>query len=125
MTTKSKQPQAYETIRVEHRDGVDWLSLNRPAALNTVDQKMLGELHHYLDALPERNDVRIVVLRGEGRLFCAGLDLNDQTAIRCTARCRASRSRGSGLSGRSGRRGIDERGARRRLHRSWRERLIG
>lgn len=81
MSTKAAQPQAYETIRVEHRDGVDWLSLNRPAALNTVDKKMLAELHHYLDALPEQNDVRIVVLRGEGKLFCAGLDLNDQTAI--------------------------------------------
>jgi len=71
----------YETLRVEHREGADWLTLDRPDQLNTVDKKMLAELHHYLDGLPSRDDVRVVVLRAEGRNFCAGLDLNDQTAV--------------------------------------------
>lgn len=72
---------AYQTLDVEHRDGADWLTLARPEQLNTVDKRMLAELHDYLDGLPDRDDVRVVVLRGRGRAFCAGLDLNDQTAI--------------------------------------------
>ncbi len=71
----------YETIQVEHADGADWLTLSRPDRLNTVDKRMLAELHDYLDQLRERDDVRVVVLRSEGRAFCAGLDLDDQTAI--------------------------------------------
>ena len=71
----------YETLSIEHREGADWVTLDRPDALNTVNKQMLSELHHYLDGLPARDDVRVVVLRGNGRVFCAGLDLNDQTAI--------------------------------------------
>jgi enoyl-CoA hydratase len=71
----------YETLEIEKRGEAEWLTLNRPDAMNTVNKKMLSELHAYLDSLPGRDDVRIVVLRGAGRAFCAGLDLNDQTAI--------------------------------------------
>ena len=71
----------YETIHVEHEKGADWLTLARPDRLNTVDKRMLAELHSYLDEVRERDEVRVVVLRAEGRAFCAGLDLDDQTAI--------------------------------------------
>jgi enoyl-CoA hydratase len=71
----------YETLQIESREGADWLTLDRPDALNTMNKRMLLELHHYLDELPGRDEVRVVVLRGNGRVFCAGLDLNDQTAI--------------------------------------------
>lgn len=71
----------YSTLRVEHKDGADWLTLSRPDRLNTVDKKMLAELHDYLDGLPARDEARVVVLQSDGRAFCAGLDLDDQTAI--------------------------------------------
>ncbi len=71
----------YETLKIETREGADWLSLDRPDSLNTVNKRMLAELHDYLDTLPARNDIRVIVLRGTGPLFCAGLDLGDQTAI--------------------------------------------
>lgn len=71
----------YETLQVEHQGGADWLTLNRPDALNTFNKKMLVEMNDYLDRLPSRDECRVVVLRGAGRGFCAGLDLNDQTAI--------------------------------------------
>lgn len=62
-------------ILIEGRDAVEIVSLNRPAALNTFDERMTFALRDYFTKLAERLDVRVVVLRAEGRAFCAGLDL--------------------------------------------------
>lgn len=58
----------YETLQVEQRGEAEWLTLNRPEALNTVNKQMLAELHDYLDSLPGRDEIRIVVL---GALQCS------------------------------------------------------
>jgi enoyl-CoA hydratase/carnithine racemase len=65
----------YDTIDIEHRGQVDWLTLNRPEALNSINTQMVTDLRHYFDQLSENRDVRIVVMRGAGRAFCAGLDI--------------------------------------------------
>jgi len=67
--------QDHETIRVESKDGVDWLTLNRPEALNAINTQMVTELRDYFRGLAEQVDTRIVVLRGAGCAFCAGLDI--------------------------------------------------
>lgn len=65
------------TITVERKDWVDWVTLNRPERLNTLTGTMVSELCSYFDGL--RNDFacRVVVLRGAGRAFCAGLDIKE------------------------------------------------
>ena len=65
------------TIHVEKRGAVDWLTLNRPDRLNTITGTMVEELCRYFDALRSDYSVRIVVLRGAGRAFCAGLDIKE------------------------------------------------
>jgi enoyl-CoA hydratase/carnithine racemase len=65
----------YTTLKLDRREGVDILSLNRPQALNALSPEMAEELTDYFAGLKPRLDVRVVVLRGEGRLFCAGADL--------------------------------------------------
>lgn len=65
----------YETIRVERDGAVDWLTLARPGALNAINMQMVTELRRYFGGLYENTDTRIVVMRGEGRAFCAGLDI--------------------------------------------------
>lgn len=67
----------YATLHITREPGVDWLTLNRPQALNALDTTMVDELRDYLGALPSRQDTRVVVLRGAGRAFCAGLDLKE------------------------------------------------
>lgn len=67
----------YETLSLRQEGPVDWLTLNRPERLNAMNPKLVDELRHYLAALPSRNATRIVVLRGAGRAFCAGLDLRE------------------------------------------------
>jgi enoyl-CoA hydratase/carnithine racemase len=66
---------SYATLKVDTRGGVEILSLNRPQALNALSPEMARELTDYFDGLRARLDARVVVLRGEGRLFCAGADL--------------------------------------------------
>ena len=70
--------RVYETIAVERRGGVDWLTLNRPDALNAITTQMAGELGDYFGGLYHDRDCRIVVMRGAGRAFCAGLDIKDR-----------------------------------------------
>ncbi|PNU02834.1 enoyl-CoA hydratase/isomerase family protein [Novosphingobium guangzhouense] len=62
-------------ILVDRRDAVETVTLNRPDALNAFDEELTFALRAYLAALPQRQDVRVVILRAEGRAFCAGLDL--------------------------------------------------
>jgi len=56
-------------------DGVATLSLNRPDALNSLSPALFVELRAHVDAIRDDESVRVVVLRGEGRSFCAGNDL--------------------------------------------------
>jgi enoyl-CoA hydratase len=51
------------------------VSLNRPAKLNAIDPDMVGELHRALDRAEADAAVRVILLRGEGRAFSAGFDL--------------------------------------------------
>jgi enoyl-CoA hydratase len=67
----------YTTLLVEKDGPVDWLTFNRPDALNSLSRQMVAELHHYFDSLQANYDVRVVVMRGAGRMFCAGLDMKD------------------------------------------------
>ena len=62
-------------ILVEPRGSVEIVTLNRPQALNTFDEAMTFALRNYFAELADREDVRAVVLRAEGRAFSAGLDL--------------------------------------------------
>lgn len=65
----------WQTIRVERRGEVDWLTLNRPDRLNALDDAMVSELATYFGDLAIDRDCRIVVMQGAGRGYCAGLDL--------------------------------------------------
>jgi 2-(1,2-epoxy-1,2-dihydrophenyl)acetyl-CoA isomerase len=65
----------YETIKLQARDAVALITLNRPDRLNSFTAQMHDELR---DALGSLGDARVVVLTGAGRGFCAGQDLNDR-----------------------------------------------
>ena len=68
---------SYECLEVALSGDVAWLTLNRPDSLNALNPQLVTELRDFFSGLPERDDVRVVVLRGAGRAFCAGLDLKD------------------------------------------------
>lgn len=58
-------------------ESVAYLTLNRPAVLNALDQESVHLLVSHLEAIGVRPDVRVVVTRGAGRAYCAGSDLRD------------------------------------------------
>lgn len=67
----------FETLLYETRDGVAWVTLNRPQALNAFDNTMRDELRGLWRALRSDDDVRCVVLTAAGdRAFCVGIDRN-------------------------------------------------
>ncbi len=65
----------FEHLIVDKRGAADWVTLNRPAQLNTLNPQLLRELNDYFAGLERDYAVRVVVLRGAGRAFCAGLDI--------------------------------------------------
>ncbi len=60
--------------------GVNWLTLNRPAAFNTLSEEMLAALQAALDAVGADPAARMVVLAAEGKAFCAGHNLKEMRA---------------------------------------------
>ncbi len=58
------------------------ITLNRPERMNTISRAMLGQLTDYLLAADADPEVRVVILTGTGRAFCAGLDLTEATGER-------------------------------------------
>lgn len=65
----------YSSFLIDRRDDVEWLTLNRPTRLNAIDTTLAGELTEYFHSAAMRDDVRVIVLKGAGRAFCAGVDL--------------------------------------------------
>src|SRR4051794_30558625 len=65
----------FEQIRYEVADGVLTITLNRPERLNAFTETMMNELIGAFDASDGDDDVRAVIVTGEGRGFCAGADL--------------------------------------------------
>jgi 2-(1,2-epoxy-1,2-dihydrophenyl)acetyl-CoA isomerase len=65
----------FEMIRVEIEDRVATITLNRPAKLNAYTTEMGDEVVAAFAAARDDDSVRAVILTGEGRAFCAGVDL--------------------------------------------------
>jgi len=67
----------FETLELELRNHITWVTLNRPQSLNALNRTMVRELRAFFSQLGDDQDTRLVVLCGAGRAFCAGLDLKE------------------------------------------------
>jgi enoyl-CoA hydratase/carnithine racemase len=65
----------WHNFRFEHAGGIATVTLDRPAKLNALTFAAYADLRDLLAQLPQRDDVRVLVLRGEGRAFCSGGDV--------------------------------------------------
>ena len=66
----------YKTIKTETTEYIQTLTLNRPDNLNAFTVELANEL---IDAFEKANDddsIRVIIVTGEGRAFCAGMDLS-------------------------------------------------
>ena len=67
-------------VLIEDRGHVRWLTLNRPEVMNAITSDMLSTLNHELKSADDNPNVRVLVITGAGRGFCAGLDLKQAAA---------------------------------------------
>jgi len=66
----------YKTIELIREEGIALIYLNRPDVLNALNETMKSELIHALKETEEDDNIRVMILTGRGRGFCAGADLN-------------------------------------------------
>ncbi|MFB7641042.1 crotonase/enoyl-CoA hydratase family protein [Peribacillus butanolivorans] len=67
----------YSTITSEIVDHVMIITLNRPGRMNAFNEKMCEEMIRAFDEADENDDVRVIILTGAGKAFCAGVDLEN------------------------------------------------
>jgi enoyl-CoA hydratase/carnithine racemase len=65
----------YDTIKLEIANGVATMTLNRPDRMNAFTDQMMRDMRSGFDETDANDDVRAVIVTGEGRAFCAGADL--------------------------------------------------
>jgi enoyl-CoA hydratase len=71
----------YETIIYEVTNGVAFVRINRPDALNALNVTVLDELQDAFSAAGDDDDVKAVILTGEGRAFVAGADIAQMATL--------------------------------------------
>jgi len=74
----------FKHIIYEKKEGIAWLTLNRPEVLNALNRATWHELSQAMDLADKDDEVRVVVITGAGRAFCAGDDINDLATIKDT-----------------------------------------
>jgi enoyl-CoA hydratase/carnithine racemase len=81
-----------DAVLTEKRGHVAWITLNRPEAMNSINEQVRALLPRAIDDADKDNDVRVLVLRGAGeRAFCAGADIKEFRAVAAPIEYRQSR----------------------------------
>ena len=70
--------EAFEQIQLHIADGIATVTLNRPERLNSFTAQMHAELRDALDTIRKDEAIRVMVLTGAGKAFCAGQDLGER-----------------------------------------------
>jgi enoyl-CoA hydratase len=83
----------YNILRISIADRIALVTISRPAVLNALNSDFFKEVNHFLDDLEPREDVRVLVITGEGKSFVAGADISEMSGM---TPARASLFSGSG-----------------------------
>lgn len=67
------------SIILKIQDNIGFITLNRPEVFNSFNREMALEMQSALDKCSDSDDVRVIVITGEGKAFCAGQDLKEVT----------------------------------------------
>jgi len=65
----------FKTIKVQLGESMAWVNLDRPEVRNALNPELISELTEAFDWLDSRDDIRVIILKGNGKCFCAGADL--------------------------------------------------
>lgn len=65
----------YTTFIVNYEGAICTVTMNRPQSLNALNSQFFQEFNHFLTSLEQRNDIRVIIITGEGKAFVAGADI--------------------------------------------------
>ncbi len=65
----------FKTIKVQLGESMAWVNLDRPEVRNALNAELIRELTEVFDWLNSRDDIRVIIIKGNGKSFCAGADL--------------------------------------------------
>ena len=65
----------FKTIKVQLGESMAWVNLDRPEVRNALNAELIRELTEVFDWLNSRDDIRVIILKGNGKAFCAGANL--------------------------------------------------
>ena len=71
----------FNTIKVQLGESMAWINLDRPEVRNALNAELIHELTEVFDWLNSRDDIRVIILKGNGKAFCAGADLEYMKAM--------------------------------------------
>ncbi|NLY81409.1 MAG: crotonase [Clostridiales bacterium] len=71
----------YENIKFENNEGLGTVTINRPKAMNALNKDVLKELLDVFHAISEDDDVKAIIVTGEGRAFVAGADIAEMSKL--------------------------------------------
>lgn len=71
----------YQILKVQLANCIAVVTFSRPAALNALNSAFFAEFNHFLDDISGREDVKVLVLTGEGKAFVAGADIAEMSGM--------------------------------------------
>jgi enoyl-CoA hydratase len=72
----------YKTIRIEKKEGIGCLTLNRPEVRNAFNQKMIDEIRNALSFIDNDEEIRVLIITGAGKAFQAGADIAELSVMK-------------------------------------------
>ncbi|MCX6282238.1 MAG: enoyl-CoA hydratase-related protein [Bacteroidetes bacterium] len=71
----------YKILKISITDRIACVTISRPAVLNALNTEFFREMDHFLHDLQGRDDVRVLVITGEGKAFVAGADISEMSGM--------------------------------------------
>jgi len=87
----------YDCIIYEKKDKIGLIKLNRPKVLNAMNRQLWIEMQDALETVKQDNDIKALIITGEGRAFSTGADLKEKITGYTLSPCRKHQGRSYGL----------------------------
>lgn len=72
----------YNTIILENKDGLGYLTLNRPEVYNAISQELIDEVRDALDTVDKDEEIKVLIITGAGKGFQAGADIRELSTMK-------------------------------------------
>ena len=67
----------FETLKLDVSNGIAVLIISRPEAMNALNSRVFSEFNEILDGIENRDDIRAMIITGDGKAFVAGADISE------------------------------------------------